>query len=273
MSNSATTAAKRRRTGAIMSPIMQNTDYSNPTPTIPSAGPVSRSRTNPSMQKDIAINNNNINRQQLTSNRQLSSTAPSQQEPPAKQLTLTQVINHMDSRILTLENKVTTVANTVSKFPDPELIVENTSMDIPTSSGVSEEVLEQFVKLDEIDAIVQENIATHVQEFDHRYQVLVSELAELKQALMKLQTYTLEINKTLFEERIQILSEMSPSQNKKDIATSNDNDAKEIIETEPAIELTELEHTDNILADDTSNMQETIEETAFDINSIIAQCN
>ena len=75
------------------------------------------------------------------------------------------------------------------------------------------------------------------------------------------------------EERIQILSEMSPSQNKKDIATSNDNDAKEIIETEPAIELTELEHTDNILADDTSNMQETIEETAFDINSIIAQCN
>jgi hypothetical protein len=38
--------------------------------------------------------------------------------------------------------------------------------------------------------------------------MLAGEIAELKLMFMKLQTYTLDINKTLFEERVQILSEL-----------------------------------------------------------------
>ncbi len=265
MSNSATTAAKRRRAGAIMSPMMQNT-----APTVPpmsNAGPIARPRNTPALQKDIAINNINANRQPQPN--QMQAQQQQQPAPVAKPLTLTQVIGHIDTRLLTLEKKVTTVTETIAKYPDPDLIMETS--DEPLETTISEEVLANFIKVDEVDAIVQENITPHVQEFDHRYQVLVSEIAELKQALMKLQTYTLEINKTLFEERIQILSEMGPNVDKTVNDTTNvsheQSNETDITAEASSNELPDTAHEDII----ETVVEEEEQEPEFDINQLISQ--
>ena len=38
--------------------------------------------------------------------------------------------------------------------------------------------------------------------------MLAQEVADLKDIVLKLQSYTMDVNKTLFEERIQVLSDM-----------------------------------------------------------------
>ena len=45
-------------------------------------------------------------------------------------------------------------------------------------------------------------------EFNSKFEILAGELAELKDIVLKLQTYTMDVNKTLYEERIQVLSDM-----------------------------------------------------------------
>lgn len=44
-------------------------------------------------------------------------------------------------------------------------------------------------------------------EYNTRFDIIAEELASLKDTVMKLQTYTMEVNKTLMEDRIRILSE------------------------------------------------------------------
>jgi hypothetical protein len=43
-------------------------------------------------------------------------------------------------------------------------------------------------------------------EIDSRFQLLVEEISEIKEMVLKLQSFTMEVNKTLFDERIKILS-------------------------------------------------------------------
>jgi hypothetical protein len=56
--------------------------------------------------------------------------------------------------------------------------------------------------------LVKLAVDEHMAEFSHRYDMLASELLDLKNIVMKLQSYTMDINKTLIEERIQILSDI-----------------------------------------------------------------
>ena len=44
-------------------------------------------------------------------------------------------------------------------------------------------------------------------EYNARFDIIAEELASLKDTILKLQTYTMEVNKTLMEDRIRILSE------------------------------------------------------------------
>ena len=48
-----------------------------------------------------------------------------------------------------------------------------------------------------------------LKEYDTRFTMLVSEINDLKDIVMKLQTYTMDVNKTLLEERIHIMGDMS----------------------------------------------------------------
>ena len=44
--------------------------------------------------------------------------------------------------------------------------------------------------------------------FDEKFEVLANEIADLKDIVLKLQSYTMEVNKMLMEERITLLSDM-----------------------------------------------------------------
>jgi hypothetical protein len=52
-----------------------------------------------------------------------------------------------------------------------------------------------------------------LQEFDKRFEILAEEINNLKDMLLKLQSYTLEVNKTLMEERVRVFSDLGSSSN------------------------------------------------------------
>ena len=49
---------------------------------------------------------------------------------------------------------------------------------------------------------------TVMEEFNARFEILANELADIKDTIMKLQTFTMEVNKSMHDERIHILSEI-----------------------------------------------------------------
>jgi hypothetical protein len=50
-----------------------------------------------------------------------------------------------------------------------------------------------------------------MEEMDTRFDILAREIADLKDVVLKLQAYTMDVNKTLLEERIHILSDLGNS--------------------------------------------------------------
>lgn len=105
-----------------------------------------------------------------------------QSQPPKNGLTLPQVISLVDKRLITLETFMRESQNGVS--------ASNASVsNAPTS--VSEDAVNQLAD-----------------EFNSKFEMLAQEVADLKDIVLKLQSYTMDVNKTLFEERIQVLSDM-----------------------------------------------------------------
>jgi hypothetical protein len=108
---------------------------------------------------------------------------PIQETPPAQQtavrggMTLPQVLQIVDSRITNLEK-----------------IVKN-NMDVKPHLPPKLEVDESWKEI--------------LKEYDARFTILATEINELKDIVMKLQTYTMDVNKTLLEERIHLMGDMS----------------------------------------------------------------
>jgi hypothetical protein len=103
---------------------------------------------------------------------------------PKAGLTLPQVISLVDKRLTTLE---TFMKETQSQ----------TSGSAASSSSTSDETESAINSLaDEINA---------------KFVMLAGEVENLKDIVLKLQSYTMEVNKTLYEERIQVLSDMGTS--------------------------------------------------------------
>ena len=119
-------------------------------------------------------------------------TAPVPRQP----LSLQQVVGVFDRRLLYLEEYV---SKQLKKVPGVEVI--------PTSN-MSALTPSQNMNAPDIESLVQNILHEHLSEFNHRYEVLAEEIIDLKHIVMKLQSYTLDVNKTLIEERIQILSEI-----------------------------------------------------------------
>lgn len=94
-------------------------------------------------------------------------------------LTLPQVINILDSRLITVET----------------FMKESKESNNKISNEVQEELL--FNKQSEL-----------VNEFNNRFEILAEEIAVLKDIVLKLQSYTMEINKTLLNERINVMSDL-----------------------------------------------------------------
>lgn len=102
---------------------------------------------------------------------------------PKAGLTLPQVISLVDKRLTTLE---TFMKETQSQ----------TSGSVAPSSSSDE---------------TESAINSLADEINTKFVMLAGEVENLKDIVLKLQSYTMEVNKTLYEERIQVLSDMGTS--------------------------------------------------------------
>jgi hypothetical protein len=116
-------------------------------------------------------------------------STPSSTQPPAAGLTLQQVIALIDKRLITLENHVK------EQSVNPQ----------PTSNG-GDQVNHKLAM--EQQMFFSQQLAELTEEFNSRYSILAEEIDNMKNMLLKLQSYTMEVNKTLLEERIRILSDV-----------------------------------------------------------------
>jgi len=106
----------------------------------------------------------------------------SQSATPASGLTLQQVIAVIDKRLITLETFMKDSNEDVNRkvsFQD-----ETSMSDVPS------------------------NLTEIISEFNSRFDLLAEEIGNIKDVVIKLQSYTMEVNKTLMDERIHILSDL-----------------------------------------------------------------
>jgi hypothetical protein len=157
-----------------------------------------------------------------------------QQQTGAKPMSLPQVLKMFDSRLATLE-KATKEAK-------------------PESSTVESQIISQ----EETNAIKE-----ILNEYDERFQMLAGEIQEMKSALMKLQTYTMDVNKTLLEERVQY---MTPVVNSTTPSSTVDQpiDYDNIVATSETIEMRDanVDSTpENLSSEENDNQQDGTTET------------
>jgi len=102
-----------------------------------------------------------------------SSGSPSSATPSSAAttgLTLQQVISLVDKRLTALESNT-----------------NGSSETIPTGNFVETAVLDQIME-------------SMTQEINNRFEILAEEIASLKDVVLKLQTYTMDVNKTLLQQ-------------------------------------------------------------------------
>ncbi len=114
----------------------------------------------------------------------ISQAAPSAQNG----LTLPQVISLVDSRLIRLEQFMKdSQENRFTSTIEPREISNITTDSDPN----------QLTDLNDI-----------LEEYNSRFVLLAEEIGQIKDTLIKLQTYTMDVNKMLLEERVNILSDI-----------------------------------------------------------------
>jgi hypothetical protein len=109
------------------------------------------------------------------------------QSNPSMGLTLPQVIALVDQRLVVVETFMKNMQ----------------SSETPGFSANSNDV-----------SILDSNTNSILEELNSRYDLLAEEVINMKNIVLNLQSYTMEVNKTLMEERIRILSDvMEPIEN------------------------------------------------------------
>jgi hypothetical protein len=111
-------------------------------------------------------------------------------QSPATGLTLQQVIALIDKRLIVLEKHVK------DQSTNPQ----------PANNKSGDQVNHQLAM--EQQMFFSQQLAEMTEEFNSRYSILAEEIDNMKNMLLKLQSYTMEVNKTLLEERIRILSDV-----------------------------------------------------------------
>jgi len=104
-------------------------------------------------------------------------------------LTLPQVIAVIDNRLINLE----------------QFMKEVKENGVQLEQFASEDT--ENIEVNDSSEVIKVPIAEYVVEMDKKFELLVEEISELKDIVLKLQSFTMEVNKTLMEDRIQILSD------------------------------------------------------------------
>jgi hypothetical protein len=131
----------------------------------------------------------------MTASRQM----PQQAQPNVNSsgLTLPQVITIIDKRLIQLETYVR----------------EQKSAPTQVSTHASTQASQQEDSADDnaVNNAGGDQLNNIIQEYNSRFELLAEEIGNLKDIVLKLQSYTLEVNKTLMEERINVFSDMGDS--------------------------------------------------------------
>jgi hypothetical protein len=114
-------------------------------------------------------------------------------------LTLPQVIALVDTRLLKLEQFMKETQE--NGLPANTSSVPSVRFDIQGEQETAPDDLAQVLT-----------------EYESRFMLLAEEMAQLKDTLMKLQTYTMDVNKMLLEERVNVLSDLGSSMTVKEDA-------------------------------------------------------
>jgi len=102
-------------------------------------------------------------------------------------LTLPQVIALIDKRLVNLESFMSDT--------------KQNPMSIPNQANITQ-------SLENLNS--GETLGTsYLEEFNSRFEILADEIANMKNIVLSLQSYTMDVNKTLMDERIRILSEIT----------------------------------------------------------------
>jgi len=140
-------------------------------------------------------------------------SAPVQPQPSSTTgLTLQQVISVLDKRIVNLEAFVNESKDDSGRRVAFE---DDSSSSIPT------------------------NLAEIIGEFNSRFELFAEEINNMKDIVLKLQTYTMDVNKTLMEERINILSDLgtiTPETNFTQLDQTGDVEDQVLVTPEPSMD-------------------------------------
>lgn len=124
------------------------------------------------------------------------STNVSAQQPQG--LTLPQVISVIDTRLIKLE-----------KFMNET----KEQRDLYNNNAITHVPQQQTQPISNDEQMTISNLSEIIDEFQQRFVLLADEINSLKDTIIKLQTYTMDVNKSLLEERINILSDLGENNN------------------------------------------------------------
>jgi hypothetical protein len=80
-----------------------------------------------------------------------------------------------------------------------------------------------------------------MEEYNHRFEIFADEIANMKDIVLKLQSYTMDVNKALMDERIHVFSDLGVSSS--DAQPKSDNSGEDALEEEgslPSMDLRNL---------------------------------
>ena len=154
-----------------------------------------------------------------------STPTPNNSTASTKQtgMTLQEVISHFNKKIQSLEETVSKISPTTNG--------SSTSGTSTPNSG-------------ELNVIFRE--------FNDRFELFAQEIALMKDQLLKLQTYTMDVNKVLYEERVRVLS------NNQGENTLSSNDLETIAEDVDAQTINSTTPIDESLETSSMNMLEEL---------------
>lgn len=118
-----------------------------------------------------------------------------QSQVPPGAMNIQQVVAFFNTRIVALEQFRT---ETTKRFDE-------------LASPTTGEPMERNVTF-QMDETMPNDLAETVEEFDKRYQMLAEEIQTIKNMLLSLQTYTMDVNKMLLEERNRLIAEIEIQQ-------------------------------------------------------------
>lgn len=109
-----------------------------------------------------------------------------------------QPISSFDPSVSTTDTPANTTANSV-------IPVEDAFKMINTKLFTLEKKMETSLSGTNTDSSIMDVL----EEYNARFDLIAAELGELKETILKLQTFTMDVNKTLFDERVQVLGEVN----------------------------------------------------------------